>query len=293
MSKLPMLPLYPDALISDTTHLSTKEFGAYVLLLLATWRNNGEPFADDDKRLARMCRLSAKEWLRIRPALEPFFDLSNHLWVQKRLQKEWVNSLLMRDKKSASGRASALKRHNSHSTNAPTNGVTKRQQPSPSPSLLLPSSEEDSIEESSTLLTPLGAPNGALAGGRCDHDEMIKIWQASSLPPIRKLTPQRRQKLSARLRDELGGSIEEWRGVVSRISASPFLCGNPGPWRADLDWVLEPRHLIRILEGRYDVKANGNGASNGEFSKRRTPSGPAPTLSQIRERENAELRLVE
>jgi len=83
------MPLWTDALIGDTTHLSTREFGAYMLLLIATWRHNGEPFADDDQILARICRMTTYEWKQIRKRVAPFFNLADGSWRQKRLEKEW------------------------------------------------------------------------------------------------------------------------------------------------------------------------------------------------------------
>ncbi len=89
MSSAPSMPVFPDALIGDTTHLSAEEFGAYCLLLFKTWSNNGIALPDDD-RLARVCRVTARRWReRIRPALIGFFDLADGCWHQKRLEKEW------------------------------------------------------------------------------------------------------------------------------------------------------------------------------------------------------------
>lgn len=110
------MPVFPDALIADTTHLSAEEFGAYFLILLATWRNNGEPFRDDDKRLARICRVGPKKWRTLRPVLVPFFDLSGAFWAQKRLKKEWDIAILNISQKSRAGRASALKRRENAAT---------------------------------------------------------------------------------------------------------------------------------------------------------------------------------
>lgn len=89
MSKLPYMPMLVDAMLGDTLTLSTEAFGAYNLILFATWRNNSSPFPDDDSVLARVCRMSLHKWKKTRPALEPFFDLSTSHWVQKRLEKEW------------------------------------------------------------------------------------------------------------------------------------------------------------------------------------------------------------
>jgi uncharacterized protein YdaU (DUF1376 family) len=90
MSQAPAMPVFTDALIGDTTHLSTEEFGAYCLILFATWRNSGMAFPDDDRRMARICRVSEARWMsKLRSALAGFFDLSNKTWRQKRLEKEW------------------------------------------------------------------------------------------------------------------------------------------------------------------------------------------------------------
>lgn len=91
MSQHPMMPLFPDALVADTMHLSTEHFGAYVLILLATWRNNGQPY-ETDEELAHICRMSVTRWRRhFREPVSRFFDLSQKLWRQKRLEKIWEN----------------------------------------------------------------------------------------------------------------------------------------------------------------------------------------------------------
>lgn len=89
MSKAPVMPVIVDALIGDTIHLSAEEFGAYSLLLFATWRNNGIAFKNDDNLLARICRLTPARWRKMRPVIEPFFDISDGTWRQYRLEKQW------------------------------------------------------------------------------------------------------------------------------------------------------------------------------------------------------------
>jgi uncharacterized protein YdaU (DUF1376 family) len=90
MSQAPSMPVFTDALLGDTMHLSAEEFGSYCLLLFATWRNNGRALRDDDAQLARICRCSVRRWrARLRVVLVEFFDISDGTWRQKRLEKEW------------------------------------------------------------------------------------------------------------------------------------------------------------------------------------------------------------
>ena len=90
MSQAPAMPLFTDAYLGDTMHLSLEEHGAYLKLLMIIWRNNGQPVEDDDKRIARMLGVSVPKWRsKLRPAIAPFFDLSEGTFRQKRLEKEW------------------------------------------------------------------------------------------------------------------------------------------------------------------------------------------------------------
>jgi uncharacterized protein YdaU (DUF1376 family) len=89
VSQAPVMPLYTDAMLGDTMHLSTEEFGAYCLILFTMWRNGGEVL-DDDRSLARICRVSPRRWReRLRPRLIGFFEKTNQRITQKRLVKEY------------------------------------------------------------------------------------------------------------------------------------------------------------------------------------------------------------
>ena len=70
------------------------------------------------------------------------------------------------------------------------------------------------------------------------------------LSGARALTPDRHRKLKARLR-EIGG-LEEWRRGLAAIPSRPFLMGqNDRGWRANLDFLLRPGAMLRVLEGAY------------------------------------------
>lgn len=86
MAEFPALPLFTDAYLADTRHLSTEEHGAYLLLLMCAWRTRGCALKDDDRFLARIAGVSAHRWRRLKPVLREFFDISDGRWRQKKLQ---------------------------------------------------------------------------------------------------------------------------------------------------------------------------------------------------------------
>jgi hypothetical protein len=102
----------------------------------------------------------------------------------------------------------------------------------------------------------LAAPNGAADRHADLAESMVTVWNeelAKHLAKPRKLDQTRKGKLTKRLREDFGNSLEQWRRYCQRIRGSPHLIGqNDRGWRADLDWCLEPSHVTRILEGRYD-----------------------------------------
>lgn len=89
MSKRPAaLPLFGDAYLADTTHLTTEEHGAYLLLLIACWRQDDCALPDDDRKLARITGLTPRKWKSIRSTIIEFFDTENGRISQARLRKE-------------------------------------------------------------------------------------------------------------------------------------------------------------------------------------------------------------
>ena len=120
MAQFPALPFWTDAYLGDTTHLTTIEHGAYLLLLFTAWRSKGCCLPDDDKMLARYAKLGPSQWQRIRPTIEKFFKIENGVWIQPRLSDERAAVERKRDSNIRAGKVSALKRHERQSTDAPT-----------------------------------------------------------------------------------------------------------------------------------------------------------------------------
>jgi uncharacterized protein YdaU (DUF1376 family) len=77
------MPFYVADYLADTSHLSTLEHGAYLLLIMHYWTNGGLP--NDDKKLARITRLDPRCFANLRGTLSEFFDSD---WKHKRIDEE-------------------------------------------------------------------------------------------------------------------------------------------------------------------------------------------------------------
>jgi uncharacterized protein YdaU (DUF1376 family) len=152
MAEYPALPLFTDAYLADTRHLTTLQHGAYLLLLIVSWRSQDCALPNDDIFLSRICGLNKREWTKNKDIILSFFTLSdNNKLVQKRLLDERIYVEDKREKNIAAGRLSALKRKKRHSTNVSTNVPTERQrkpnQPTPTPNIDTKVSKDPPIPE--------------------------------------------------------------------------------------------------------------------------------------------------
>jgi uncharacterized protein YdaU (DUF1376 family) len=87
MADFPAVPFYMDAYLADTTHLTTEEHGAYLLLLFATWRSPDCSLKDDDTFLAQVAKVSLDRWnKRLKPVMLPFWQVKDGRWTQKKQQ---------------------------------------------------------------------------------------------------------------------------------------------------------------------------------------------------------------
>jgi uncharacterized protein YdaU (DUF1376 family) len=106
------MPLYIGDELAHTQPLTTTEIGAYFLLTLSFWQKGLLP--DDEKRLAQIAKLSAKEWRLVREALAPLFDD----WACTRLNDKRAKAEHTHLKKSEAGRRGGRSKSNSRAAGA-------------------------------------------------------------------------------------------------------------------------------------------------------------------------------
>lgn len=83
----PYLPLYISDYQADTSHLTTLEHGAYLLLIMNYWQR-GQPLPNDDRKLARIAGVGPREWKRIKGTISEFFQVDCSNWSHSRLESE-------------------------------------------------------------------------------------------------------------------------------------------------------------------------------------------------------------
>jgi uncharacterized protein YdaU (DUF1376 family) len=114
MSDLFWMPLHIPDYLADTSHLSTEEHGAYILLIMHYWQRNGLP--DDDVRLARITRLPLDRWVAMRSTMFGFFGPG---WFHKRIDAERIKAETKFQNLSAAGKRGGRPRKEEKPGNKP------------------------------------------------------------------------------------------------------------------------------------------------------------------------------
>jgi uncharacterized protein YdaU (DUF1376 family) len=92
---------------ADTTHLTTEEHGAYLLLLGVYWRR-GCGLPDDDEYLRKVTKFSKYGWAKSKNILRAFFKISDGVWTHERVEIEILRSSGRLNSARANGRAGGL-----------------------------------------------------------------------------------------------------------------------------------------------------------------------------------------
>lgn len=102
MAEFPALPVFTDALLADTEHLSDEEFGLYMRILILMWRTPRCRIPNDEKWLKKRLDRSDNAPLfnqsnGLMETLREFCQCDGNWWTQKRLVKEYEYLTNQRD----------------------------------------------------------------------------------------------------------------------------------------------------------------------------------------------------
>lgn len=171
MSAPAYLPLFGSDYLADTQHLSTEQHGAYLLLMIAAWRQDDGGLPLDDKKLARISGLSTRKWLAIKDTILDFWFVEDGRIFQQRLLKERRFAAQKSDsnRKNAGKRWDAQRAENIEGDLC--DRISERNAPQPQP---------QSIEE------PKGSPIQMQPKPKSPTVKSVRMsadWQPEPLPP--------------------------------------------------------------------------------------------------------------
>lgn len=106
MSKSPAFQFYAADFDMDTNTWDNEEVGVYIRLLISQWVNG--PLPDDQKKLAKIARISPKKFQKIFPVMAPKFSKNTQGKLQNnRLEETRVIQHNRRKLKSEGGKKGA------------------------------------------------------------------------------------------------------------------------------------------------------------------------------------------
>lgn len=235
------MPLYIGDYLADTTHLTCEQSGAYLHLLMHCWRVG--PPHDNDLALAQITRLPEKKWKAHRPIIAAFFSIAGGAWHHKRVEAERKRAEEVKERYSERGQKAAAKRW---SKDTPSNATNMQQVCNG-----LGNSQSHGSNE------PIASSNEDVSVGTdppLTKREILEAWEQRMVPlgfpRIAKMTAQRERQLRARLKDS---TLEDWQRAMDALERSAFCKGeNDRGWKADFDFLLQPKSFTKLLEGAYD-----------------------------------------
>lgn len=85
-----------------------------------------------------------------------------------------------------------------------------------------------------------------------DYNKIVALYHehCPSLPKVVKLTDVRKRAIKTRLKTYTEDDLVT---AFDKAEASDFLRKGSGTWNgASFDWIMNPRNIVKILEGNYD-----------------------------------------
>lgn len=245
----PYMPLFVADYLADTAHLSAAEHGAYLLLVMNYWQR-GKPLPADDRKLARIARMSDAEWQESRDTLAEFFHEQDGAWSHKRVEAEIAVAEEKTSKAKKAARISAeVRKANAEQT------LSER---STDAELLGEAREGKEIEDTASAASSAPrAPEVDLddAERRC-HEAAGTDRLGSFAPIVELLHRQADLELDIlpviRARPAAGGRVSSWKFYVP-IIAEAMLKRSPGKPSQGPPMVFvardSPEWLRRVASG--------------------------------------------
>lgn len=246
MSKMPWVRFFASDWLAGTRGMSAVETGIYITLI-ASMYERGEPLAEDHPRLARLCgasNSSFKTTLETLIADGKITRTGEGLW-NDRVEKERV---YLSEKsevgfKAAKARWDKKTNKNNSATDADAMPVQSGGNANQKPEARSHIKEKEDDKSSSKSLPQ-----------KSEIDEFLKAYSAmaiqSGLSIPRAISTNRRTRIAAKIRAH---GLPVCLEAIQRVGQSRFCTGqNERGWKADLDFVLQDKSFLGLLEGKYE-----------------------------------------
>ena len=215
------MPVFTDAFISDTTHLTAEETGAYTMLLYIAWQSPGCGLPNNDKKLAKWARVSPETWAAIKPNVMEFWTLTDRVkggfWVQNRQLREFAyvekRAETARANGKRGGRRKSIKPDTSHNPSGSSWDTQKKPNPeapnpNPNPTKNPPTpqgGEQDVSFENGWIVLRDGEHAYWLAEFGRDHARLeLALTQAANY-----IQPNSRKSLLVQVRAQLARQLAD------------------------------------------------------------------------------------
>ena len=246
------MPLYWGDYLKDTTDLTAKEHGVYLLLLGWYWTNGG-PLDDDQKRLARVAKLDDENDETLAYVLDRFFVLSRGRWKQKRVEFELERAMRISSVRRKAGKTGGLASGEARSNNEANDEANGKLKATPSQSQL--------HKKESNPQTPLEGGKKDLQTKQERFPPLDRLPSSSSgreyPPPFEDFWTAWRHNPN----DTKASAYKSWRGAVNGklISIGGLLIAA----RVKADIACEPKyrpHVQTWINREGWTAEGGNGA---------------------------------
>lgn len=240
------MPLFIGDYLSDTMHLTTEQHGAYLLIIMAYWKNGGElPGAT----IQAITRLQGDAWSNAQAVLGMMFSIQeNGNWRHDRIERELEDAGNKKQGATAKAKAGAAARWGkankgidsiSESNATSIAQAVPEQCPSPSPS---PNTIKSSCNQA--------APDNAKAPAVPFQKIMDAYCQAlPNLPQPQAMTEKRKTALRGIWREfEKCHADDFWQRYFAYVGKSDFLVGMRG---IGIDWLINKANFYKVIEGNY------------------------------------------
>jgi uncharacterized protein YdaU (DUF1376 family) len=242
--KSPAFSFYPDSFIGGTLTLSTAETGVYIKLLAASWLHGQLSFSFCLAFCSDIDSVLVERILRLK-----FQEITPGCWINQRLEEERKKQQIRSENGKKGGRPKAKGKAN-EKLNGKLNDKLN----------LSPDSDSDSVVNKEAAKAASNKPYSTSIGQSdvsevydeaCSPQDVLDCWSHFFKTKLR-MTSKRRRVISVRLKDRWWH--DHFAEAIERASQSKFCLGeNQRGWVANLDWLIRPDTVTKIMEGSYET----------------------------------------